>query len=116
MKYSTEYAEAKKRVKKRKDFFSHLGSYVAVNLFLAIVNDFQLIFPVIFWWGFGLASHYISVFGLPGSGAMSDDWEEREIEKEMARMSDENKMLPPTNREAIEMPEMQKRWSEEDLV
>jgi len=116
MKYSKEYAEAKKRVKKRKGFYSHLGSYISVNLFLIIMNDFEPVFPVIFWWGVGLVSHYIGVFGLPGSGALSDDWEKREIEKEMARMSEKEKMLPPTNRSAIERPEMQKRWSEEDLV
>lgn len=116
MKYSTEYAEAKKRVEKRKGFYSHLGSFLVVNIWITVANGFEPVYPMIFWWGVGLVSHYISVFGLPGSGAMSDDWEEREIKKEMAKMSDENKMLPSTKREAIEMPEMQKRWSEEDLV
>lgn len=43
------------------------------------------IFPLASW-GVGLAFHYIGVFGIPGLGALSKDWEEREMQKELRRM------------------------------
>ena len=34
-------------------------------------------------WGIGIFSHYIRVFGMPGIGVLDQDWEEREIQKEL---------------------------------
>jgi len=116
------YQRAKKIVRKKKAFFQHLAAYIAVIGFLMIINilsgdtDPWFLFPAA-GWGIGLSIHYFNTFGFPFTkGVMSPEWEEREIEKEMARMSGKKKRLPPTNRTVIERPEMQKRWSEKDLV
>ena len=80
---------AKKRVKAKKDFYAHLGSYIGTMLFLCFINFMTS--PGYWWviwpaagWGFGLISHYFSVFGF--FGIQGDNWEEKELQKEMDRL------------------------------
>ena len=42
-------------------------------------------------WGIGILFHYFDVFGLPGVGEISKEWEEKAILKEMERMEWEEK-------------------------
>lgn len=85
------------RVRARKSFFIHLSVYLAVNAFLWIiwfVNSGAAmgtagwgmhgapvwpIFPTL-GWGIAIVIHGVSVFAFHG------DWEEREVEKEIAKM------------------------------
>lgn len=79
--------EARKRVKKEKEFYGHLASFVMVNVMLVAVNLFTspghlwFIYPL-FGWGIGLASHAASVYGL---GVLGEDWEERKVRELMAK-------------------------------
>lgn len=88
------YERARKRVKEKKGFYSHLTSYLVVGSFFFILNmitdpwDWWFYWPML-GWGIGLASHYFKVFGWPGSGAGSEEWEHREIEKEMRRLEEQ---------------------------
>jgi hypothetical protein len=117
-----KYEQARKRVEKKKGFYQHLGSYVSVIGFLFILN--MITSPAHFWfiypalgWGVGLASHYFSVFGLPGGGSGSDEWEQREMEKELRRLNSGK-----AEEEHLDLPELEqekapgKKWSDEDLV
>lgn len=86
-----DYQAAKKRVKKIKGFYGHLASYFIMGVFFFVMN--MSTSPDAFWfhfpmmgWGIGLAFHYIGVFGVPGLGALDQEWEKREIEKEMIRL------------------------------
>ena len=83
------YRKAKKRVKEKKEFYTHLGIYlVAVPFFFAINYltedgrhiDWWAFFPTL-GWGLGVAIHYFTVFGLPGRHG--DEWEERHKEFHM---------------------------------
>jgi hypothetical protein len=36
-----------------------------------------------FGWGIGILIHYFTVFGIPGLGRFDENWEEKEIMREM---------------------------------
>jgi len=93
---SRMYEEARERVKKKKDFYGHLTTYVIVGIFFFVLN--MLTSPFDWWfywpmlgWGIGLASHYFSAFGLPGTEALDDEWEEQEIQREIRRLEYRNR-------------------------
>jgi hypothetical protein len=79
--------QARKRVREERDFYSHLASYLVVNLFLVSLNlwtggGFWAIWPLL-GWGIGLVSHAVSVYGLFGIG--SKEWEERKVRELVMR-------------------------------
>lgn len=121
--------KAKKRVKEKKDFYAHLVSFVSTMVFLLILN--LLTSPGYLWviwpflgWGIGLVSHYFSVFGFFGMG--TQDWEEREIEKEMSKIRDRELPQPrdedylDLDTDRLELKEREKlyrkKWDDQDLV
>lgn len=68
---------------------------------------------------------YLTAFGLPSTGALSEDWQEAEIEKEMAKLYREKKaQLPPMEQlsetEILELKELERlkqKWDRhEDFV
>jgi hypothetical protein len=79
------YEVAEKRVKAKKDFYSHLTAYICVNIFLIIIWAFVagrgfpwFIFPLC-GWGIGIAFHFLGVFVIketPDRAAI-----EKEVEK-----------------------------------
>lgn len=112
---SRMYDEARKRVKKKKDFYGHLTTYVIVGIFFFVLNmltnpfDWWFYWPML-GWGIGLSSHYFSAFGLPGADALDDDWEEREIQREMRRLEHQThyrKPLPEATSTAAEEDELE---------
>ena len=82
------YLRAKKRVKAIVGFYWHLASYVIVNVFLIIlitssgVKFFSFgTFSTAFFWGIGLAFHFVGVFG--PRFFLGSNWEERKIKELM---------------------------------
>ena len=72
-----KYKRAKKKVKKEKDFYTHLTVYIVINTFLIIINlgIFQSgftniriptwpMFTTPFFWGIGLFFHWTNIFVL----------------------------------------------------
>lgn len=93
MSYEDEhYKVARKRVKQKKGFYGHLMAYILVGLFFFIMNittdpkDMWFHFPML-GWGIGLGMHYFRVFGFPFVGSLDTSWEQREIERELQKMS-----------------------------
>ncbi|WBL21018.1 2TM domain-containing protein [Zunongwangia sp. HRR-M8] len=82
-----KYIEARKKVKKIKDFYTHLMVFIVVNLFLFGVNWYtiDLQYPwflwVLFGWGIGLAFDYLKAFDK--NPMFNKDWEERKINEYM---------------------------------
>jgi len=124
-----KYEIAKKRVKKVKGFYSHFGTWLIFSAFFIILNfktspfDSWAIFPIM-GWGVGVALHALGVFGLPGLGK---NWEERMIDKEMARLEQEayerrqskSGQLPyraDLPEDELELKEVRKEWRDSDLV
>ncbi len=90
------YLRAKKRVKEIQGFYWHLFWYLVVNLFITFggtirnlfngdsfsVENFHFgTFSVWFFWGIGLAAHWLQVFGK--HIIFSKNWEERKIKEFM---------------------------------
>ena len=61
------YEEAKKRVKAKREFFSHLTAYIAVNILLIIIWALTgagfpwFLFPLC-GWGIGVFFHFMNAF------------------------------------------------------
>ncbi len=78
------YEEAKRRVKAKREFFSHLSAYVAVNVLLIIIWAVTgagfpwFLFPLC-GWGIGLFFHFMNVFVF--TGRLDKSAVEKEAEK-----------------------------------
>lgn len=81
------YREAQKRVKRKKNFYKELMSYVAISLFLVFVNVFTshgylwclwAIVP----WGFAMVMRGIQI----ATSSKSSNWEQKEMRKELRSM------------------------------
>ena len=97
--YNTQderYRRAQRRVKEIKGFYWHLFWYLLVNLFLTFRKPISQLFSdgtwdwddfnygsfsLWFFWGIGLAAHWIHVFGK--NIVFSRQWEERKIKEYM---------------------------------
>ncbi len=86
------HKRARRRVRAIKGFYIHAFSFIIMGLFFFFMNmltdPFQMwfLFPMLPW-SVGLAFHYLAVFGIPGTGLLSKEWEEREFEKQLDRLS-----------------------------
>lgn len=86
MENSEAYQSAKKRVEAKMGFYTHLSVYVAVILFLAVINFLTSSGTIwfhwpMFGWGFAVVLHAAFVFVFPGQFAVT----EKMIEKEMGK-------------------------------
>lgn len=121
------FEKAKKKVKAKKGFYFHFGVFCATTLFLFTVNFLTgprfwwFLFPTL-GWGIGIVAHYISVFGI--SGLSGEDWEEKEMDKEMRKIKrqhfvepdDENITLPDDELELKEFKKLRDEWEDKDFV
>lgn len=83
------YNRAKERVKEIKGFYSHLISYLIVNVALIIINlatnpEKLWFYWVTIFWGIGLIFNASSVFLKKGK-FLGKDWEQRKIKEIMDR-------------------------------
>ncbi|MFK8006677.1 MAG: 2TM domain-containing protein [Saprospiraceae bacterium] len=121
------FEKAKKQVRAKKGFYMHFGSFCATTLFLFTIN--YLTSPNFWWflfptlgWGIGIVSHYIGVFGI--SSPSGEDWEEKELEKEMRKIKrqhfiepeEENITLPDHELELKEFKKLRDEWEDKDFV
>jgi hypothetical protein len=87
--YMARYQRAQARVHAIRDFFTHLGVYLVVNLFLFGINMVSNSSSLWFYWplmgwGVAVAIHAVVVFGPLGN--LSASWEERKIREYMEYM------------------------------
>lgn len=83
------YREARKKVRRKRKFYSHVLTYSAVCTFLTFVNWFSnyghwWVKWVCMGWGIGLFFHGLGLYRR--NILFGDDWEERKIKEEMERM------------------------------
>ena len=95
-----KYENAIKRIKKIKGFYTHLLVYIVINIMIVVVNiqnletgesyfQFKNFFTA-FFWGIGIVSHALSVFG--PDLFLGNDWEEKKIKELMDKeKSDQQK-------------------------
>ncbi len=122
-----EIQQAKKRVKKKKDFYQHLIAFVIVNSFLFFLN--MVTTPFTWWfhyplmgWGVGLAFHYVEAFGVPGFNILSREWEEKELDSELHRMKSDQFKTPIKTKskedglDELELKELRKNYDDSEFV
>ena len=91
--------KARSKVLAKKGFYIHFGIYAITSLFFLTINlltdpsDLWFYYPVVSW-GVAVAIQYLVTFGVPGSDILSDEWEQRELEREMYIMQRKNQMSP----------------------
>jgi hypothetical protein len=124
-----EFRAARKQVKKKKGFFIHLAVFLSTALFFFLMNvatspgDWWWFFPMLPW-GIGLAIHYLVVFGFPGSGVLSREWEEKEMQKELRQrglaQSYQQELPAPGEEDLLDLDQpqkvRQKQWDEDEIV
>lgn len=85
------YSRAEEIVEKKIRFYRNLQAYIIVNAILAAINWFftpelwWVMFPV-FFWGLGVLKDFLIAFVFVDM--FSEDYRQRKIEEEMARLSD----------------------------
>ena len=88
MKNPNDYRRAEKRVKAKLGFYFHLSLYIAVNIFLIVINfstqtqHFWFKWPLM-GWGIGVLFHALGVFVFSGKSAIIQQMIEKEMEKEV---------------------------------
>ncbi len=132
MSNEEEYLKIQKKIKLKKGFYFHLGLYVIIIFFLFVINfltegpgpkDWWYLFPAASW-GTVVAIHALAVFVFSSAGFFGEDWEARQLEKELAKkgISLDKKQLPTENEvdidEHLDLKKMEKkaRYDEQDLV
>lgn len=83
------YRMARKNVRQRKKFYSHLLTFLAVGVFLTFINWYT--HPGHWWvqwvwlgWGIGIFFHGLRLYGK--NILFSNEWEERQIKEEVERL------------------------------
>ncbi|MBE6499129.1 MAG: 2TM domain-containing protein [Methanobrevibacter thaueri] len=80
---------AEERVDIKIKFYKNLGSYIIVNVFLAIINwlftpfFWWVLFPV-FFWGIGVLIDFIKTFVV--SNYFNENYRERKVQEEMEKI------------------------------
>ena len=82
----SKYQNAKKRAGEIRDFYTHLGIYVLVNLLLFLIDittspDVLWFYWPLLGWGIGMVLHAVRVYGF--GRWFGPDWEEKQITKIM---------------------------------
>jgi len=88
MDEQARYEKARKRVEEIKGFYSHLLTYVLVNVALLVLNlitspESLWFYWPLFGWGVGVLAHAASVFG--PRRLWGQEWEERKIKELMKK-------------------------------
>jgi 2TM domain len=87
------YKEARKRVRRKKSYYSAIISYFAVGTFLTFLNWYtQRDEETIHWWviwvwfGWGIGMFFYTISFFKTGVVFGQDWEDRKIKEEMEKM------------------------------
>ncbi|HKK77910.1 MAG TPA: 2TM domain-containing protein [Saprospiraceae bacterium] len=118
---------AQKRVQKKKQFYKHLAAFIGVGFFFFAINlatiadgdrELWFFFPMLPW-SVGLIIHYLTTFGFPGTGILTPEWEEKQLEKEIRDIRKKTGYVP-RRQDELELKELSKEkednWESEDFV
>lgn len=101
--YEERLKEARKRVKKIKEFYQHLVSYIIINIAVVLIDvvpdgELNWAYWVLFGWGIGVVFHAVDVYG--DEGFWGKQWEERKIMQLMGQGKKDDRYDPPFDRSA----------------
>ena len=86
MEQDEKLKRAKNKVQELKGFYTHLLTYLVVNIVMIIINlvtnpNHLWFYWVTVFWGIGIIFHAVSVFGK--RRILGDEWEEKKIKEYM---------------------------------
>ena len=118
--------KAKKKVDDKVGFFITAAVFGFVSIILAVIwlatgGSLWIMFPALVL-GLVLGIIYVSMFGIPLTGTYGREWQEEEIEREMAKMYyRRRKYLPPpeelSEEDRLELDELERlkeKWEYDD--
>lgn len=123
MKNEKLLKQAKKHVKRKKDFFTHTMVMVAISAFLGLIafvsnsTDVSWLLICIGAMFLSVAFHYIGAFGIGGLGKGLDDWEADELEDEYLRLKeldDRKKLL--LDKDSLKLKQLEKKIRNDKFV
>lgn len=122
--------KAQKKVKKKKDFFSHLFIFIPCMAILFMVafiatpaSPWWVVFPFL-GWGMGIIGQYFEAFGTEHLNFLGKNWEEDELEKEVMRLRRRQDLLEEirgahldiSEEEELKLKILEKKYLDDDLV
>ena len=118
--FDYKYHAGRRRFRGKKGFYRRLVFYMILAIFLMVVNLFTFSGTLWFPWalmglGIDLLVKYFQVFGFPGAGPTDEDWEAREMEREMRSLGPGRPEEDELELRELERPKRQ-NWSEDELV
>jgi len=119
--------KAEKKVEDKKGFYVTAVVFAFISLILIVISltvpagGFWIRFPILIF-AMVLGIIYVSVFGIPFTGTLSNEWEEEEIEREMMKMYyHRRRFLPPPEEldeedrlELEELERLKEKWEYDD--
>ena len=100
---------ARRRAKAKRAYYTHLTTYMVMGAFFLVLNiltdsrEMWFYWPML-GWGIGLAIHYFTTFGLPGSQPFNEQWEDRQVERDLPRMRGFRSAEPEEQLELRDLP------------
>jgi hypothetical protein len=88
------YDRARQKVEAKMGFFTHLLTFVVINVIFIIVAGADWLWVTLFW-GLGLAIHAFYTFF--GDSDAVTGWKERQIQKELSRGQEPKSPEPPSS-------------------
>lgn len=130
MKYTELHNIAARKVRSRRRFYKHFAFFVSAMVFLFGINIITYDWRDGLWalipflgWGSLVLFQYLLVFGFPFSGALSEDWERRELKKEMNKLDkipmDKDEYEDLSIEERLELRELERlkdKWESDQFV
>ena len=125
--------KARRRVKAKKAFYHHFSVYLSFVGFFFLLNLFTspgrwwFIYPAL-GWGIGVLMHFLGTFGVSSLFNLDENWEEREMQRELRRMGydippPKNANRPPRKTsddfdpdEHLELKELRRDYDDSELV
>jgi len=115
--------KAKKKVKQKKDFYTHsiiIGSVAVFLIMLQLVvkpwDDWGVLLPIAVM-ALSVVIHYIMVFGIAGINEKAEKWEANALEDEYLRLKDlEERKLDLMDDDRLMLRQLEEHYRDEDFV
>jgi len=115
--------KAKKKVKQKKDFYTHALVIAATSFFLLGIkffanawDDWGVLIPISAMI-LSVVIHYITVFGIAGFSAKKENWEADALKEEYLKLKQlEDSKMELLDEDQLRLKQLEKRYRDEDLV
>jgi len=115
--------QAKKKVKQKKDFYTHAMIMAATSIFLLLIHfiakpwdDLGILIPISAMI-LSVVIHYIFVFGIAGIKEKTENWESVALQDEYHRLKEmEDRKVNLIDEDRLKLRELEKLYRDDDFV